>query len=79
MDQNEKETVRKMKTKFCKEICKKCYEEGDRKWNYYYELEWRDGWVWCRVERRWSPMYTEEMPDRCLYQLEHTVMGNKSK
>ena len=76
-----------MKTKLCKEVCRRCWEmRSPGSWDFYKKAEarWRDDKVVCiavhKVRRKYlmrSRVSIFEIPDCCFYRFEHMVMGNK--
>ena len=69
-----------------KEVCQKCVERAlkDYKWGKEDENLWRQGFVGCphlkddedyysSEEFELAPVKVKEVPEYCLYRLEHTV------
>lgn len=67
--------------KLSKEVCKKCIENHTALgWNSSDETSWKEGYIFC-VKLSTFSIYIEnvEIPDGCLYALEHIVTGNIRK
>ena len=66
--------------KLCKQVCKQCLEKIGYKWHPLFEKNWQNGllrFCWPKFNRIMVDI--NEMPDGCLYKLEHIVLGDQDE